>query len=277
MSMTITVDPSGLDQAQREAVAGFILAFPTNSALPLPSVRDTVIPIRPLDRGEALPSEVAADGLHTGGPFPGYTPPADVSPELAFGSAAAPLPAGAVVAPPVPTAPQAAAVTEQPTAPVPPAPATVTPGVAVDKDGLPWDARIHSSNKATIANGTWRKKRGVTVGEVAAVEAELRAVMGAAPAAPAAPVSAAPPPPVPASAPALEQPQAPAAPVVDHSAFVTLVGRASAALQAGKLSQAEIAAACAAVGMPALPMLANRPDLVPAVAADIDARIAAKG
>jgi len=262
MSMKIIVDPSGMTQEQREAVAGFILAYPVATA--------TVIPIRPLDRGEVLPSEAAADGLHTGGPFPGYTPPEE-SPEMAFGSAGAPLPAGAVVAPPVPTAPQAAAVTEQPTAPVPPAPATVTPGVAVDKAGLPWDARIHSSNKATVADGTWRKKRGVEPATVVAVEAELRAVMGAAPAAPAAPAATAPPPPAP------EQPQAPAAPVVDHSAFVTLVGRASAALQAGKLSQAEIAEACAAVGIPALPMLANRPDLVPAVAADIDARIAAKG
>lgn len=32
---------------------------------------------------------------------------------------------------------------------------------ATDKTGAPWDARIHSSSKALIADGTWRLKRGV--------------------------------------------------------------------------------------------------------------------
>lgn len=45
---------------------------------------------------------------------------------------------------------------------------------AVDSAGLPWDERIHSSNKALNADGTWRKRRGVTDETVAAVEAELR-------------------------------------------------------------------------------------------------------
>lgn len=39
----------------------------------------------------------------------------------------------------------------------------------LDKDGIPWDARIHASSKAKNADGTWRKMRGVneiTYGEV---------------------------------------------------------------------------------------------------------------
>lgn len=47
-------------------------------------------------------------------------------------------------------------------------------GVDVDSAGLPWDERIHSSSKSTIANGTWKKKRGVDPALVATVEAELR-------------------------------------------------------------------------------------------------------
>src|SRR5690606_17225438 len=39
-----------------------------------------------------------------------------------------------------------------------------------DSAGLPWDERIHASSRATVADGTWRKKRGVSPEEVAAVE-----------------------------------------------------------------------------------------------------------
>ncbi len=50
---------------------------------------------------------------------------------------------------------------------------------AVDSSGLPWDERIHSANKAQIADGTWRKRRGVDAATVASVEMELRARMAA--------------------------------------------------------------------------------------------------
>lgn len=56
------------------------------------------------------------------------------------------------------------------------------PGVEVDKNGLPWDARIHSGpakDKPKNADGTWRKKRGVDDATIAAISAELRAVMSA--------------------------------------------------------------------------------------------------
>jgi hypothetical protein len=58
--------------------------------------------------------------------------------------------------------------------------------------------------------------------------------------------------------------------------FVGLVGRASAAIQAGKVSQAEVNQICADSGIPALPLLANRLDLVATVASRIDALIAAR-
>ncbi len=59
--------------------------------------------------------------------------------------------------------------------------------------------------------------------------------------------------------------------------FVGLVGRASAAIQAGKVSQAEVNQICADSSIPALPLLANRLDLVATVASRIDALIAARG
>lgn len=44
----------------------------------------------------------------------------------------------------------------------------------VDKNGLPWDARIHAGTKALNADGTWKKRRGVDDATIAAVTAELQ-------------------------------------------------------------------------------------------------------
>ena len=55
-----------------------------------------------------------------------------------------------------------------------------------DKTGLPWDARIHSGNKTINADGTWKKRKGVSDAIVDAVTAELRATVGTAAPAPAA-------------------------------------------------------------------------------------------
>lgn len=45
---------------------------------------------------------------------------------------------------------------------------------AVDSAGIPWDGRIHSENKTTNKDGTWRNKRGVDPAIVAQVMDELR-------------------------------------------------------------------------------------------------------
>lgn len=68
-----------------------------------------------------------------------------------------------------------------------------------DSTGLPWDERIHAGSKAQIADGTWRKRKGVDAGTVASVEAELRARAGSIQ--PAAPAPLAAPPQMPQAAP----------------------------------------------------------------------------
>ena len=155
-------------------------------------------------------------------------------------------------------------------------PATpVAPSIrSCDKDGLPWDERIHASSKTLNADGTWRKKRGVSDAEVTQVEAQLRGVMAipagtvltATPVTGVLPVSengtvllAVPPPP----------------PVVEDSeAFVKLVGRASAAIQGGKLTQDQVTKCVESIGIPQLFLLGTRLDLVPQAAALIDGIIA---
>lgn len=109
-------------------------------------------------------------------------------------------------APPTPAVP-AAPVTSTPAAPSNPNPG----GVEVDGNGLPWDGRIHSGpadKKPKNADGTWRKKRGATDDEVAAVEAELRAALNAP-----APAAAVPAPPAAPIVPAVPVAEVPAAPV----------------------------------------------------------------
>ncbi len=346
MSMQINVDPAGLTQAQREAVAGFILAYPANAVgdqghvvaeihdsteavtLRVPAPVAVAVAANPVGASAHLADEithlakdggefdasVAFGGVHAASAIPSH----DLQASEAFGSAPAPLPPGATGAPfiadaaPFLTAPAAMPATTSTapmTAPAPPAPNSVSAaaiaapptgspagGVDLDKFGLPWDGRIHAGTKRKNADASWTAKRGVDPALVAQVEAELRAVMGA-PLAQAAPAAHTPAqqvatvtmptagvassavavPAPPSSAPAAQVAHVPPAPSADaRQQFVGLVGRASAAIQAGKVTQAEVTQCCVHAGVPALPLLANRLDLVPQVAAHVDALIAAR-
>lgn len=302
--MQITVDITSLTKEQREHVSGFILTYPVASAkseVTLELNLDTTAAHKSID---ALIERAAtldpADDPSVGAPSPveAFGDPV----EQAFGGAPVPLPLGATAAPftavasqspTVPAVPSVIGV-NIPTAPLPPAPpaaplATIvapteaTP-VPVDKDGLPWDARIHSSNKKTIADGTWQKRRGVDPALVVTVESELRKLMGATS------ITATVVPPVEAwpfptpnaaptefvqlAAPALTAPPSPAAD--PKTEWVNLIRESTAAQAAGKIKAEEVSAICQGHGVPALPLLMNRLDLVSAVAADIRALIASR-
>lgn len=293
--MQVICDPRDLNGTQRRAVADFILNFPGACAGSCGSataeIADSTVELATLQHDHESTMPAAAFGQPTPAPV-------SLDPAAAFGGA---QPAAPLAASIPPTAP---ASTVAPSAPAPTAPTTTTlgpvssgavaatGGVELDKHGLPWDNRIHAESKAKIADGTWRKKRNVDPGLVAQVEGELRQLMGA-PAAPLA-VSTAPsvptPPPVtaapvtanlptasasPAAVPPPPAPQVPAA-GDERQQFVALIGRTSAALQAGKITQDEINQCCQAVGVPALPLLANRLDLVANVAGSIDAIVASR-
>ena len=347
MSIQISVDPTTLSQEQREAVAGFILAYPSKACAGTchdhavaeihahtheGQTGDSVFPVQPgvavnelealqHDHESTMPEAAFGKPDEAAAAFGVPTTP------LTLGATAAPFTAGAAPSSIAPAATTGTSGAMTSTAPVPPAPTpanvaptaappTVSPagGVELDSKGLPWDSRIHAESKGKIADGTWRKKRNLDPALVAQVEAELRQVMGAAPA-PLAPVAAtpaqpaanvttptpgvassaavAPVPPIAPQPPAPSVPPAPvagAAPIMPaapsaapgevpadaRQQFVGLVGRASAAIQGGKVSQAEVNQCCVDAGVPALPLLANRLDLVAQVAAHIDALIAAR-
>lgn len=87
---------------------------------------------------------------------------------------------------------------------------------AYDKNGLPWDARIHSSNHKLTDKGVWQRRRGVSDIEFENVKNELLGVQ--APVAPVAPVVAPAPLAVEPVAPVVAQPVAPTAPVAQPAA-----------------------------------------------------------
>ena len=308
MSMQISVDPAALSQEQREAVAGFILAYPGKACSGTCSHAVAEIPA-------FIHKDTADAGLvEVGRTIAPAVNELEVLqhdhestlPVAAFGQPVVDEAAAAFGVPAVPLAPStpaiAAASTVAPPPPVNTAPTTTTPGVAssaagvdLDAKGLPWDNRIHAESKGKIADGTWRKKRNLDPTLLASVETELRQLMGAPGVAPLAPSTApiAPTPPLAPAAPVTANlptasvsqpvaaplpPAAPQAPVVGDARgmFVALVGRASAAIQGQKVTQAEVNQCCVDAGVPALPLLANRLDLVAQVAANIDALIAAR-
>lgn len=190
-------------------------------------------------------------------------------------------PFGVAVVAPVTPAPEAADASTQVQQPVPSVPVMVTPvappappapGIDVDAKGLPWDGRIHASSRAQNADGTWRQKRGVDPTAVTQVEAELRQTMGIG-----APVAVPPPPPfvapvappVPPEITIPDMASAGAAPTASPSepmSFPTLMQKITAAFASKTLSQEQIQTAIAGVGLPSLPMLGSRPDLVQQVA-----------
>lgn len=188
----------------------------------------------------------------------------------------------------------------------PAAPTNHAGGVEVDSEGLPWDARIHSgSKKKNAGDGRWTAKRNINdPALVERIKAELRGVMSAGVPSGSTPVLgqtapmpqtvAAPPlipglPNVPASPPPLAAPQAsapampaavpplpnpgtvaPSAATVPGAApggetFAQFMQRLAPYTAAGSITPEAIARAGAHVGV-GLPMLQNRPDLIPAFA-----------
>lgn len=284
LMLQISADLTLLSQPQREALADFITSFPNTATT-------EVDPVIPCPIVEVDPKYFAPEDYELGGePLPVFDAPlpagvsALVRPVLqpqeeieALVKALAPLPAGVLAFPSG-------------------GPSQVDPPASnLDKNGLPWDDRIHASSKAKTQDGSWRTKRGVDAGVLAAVQAELKALMGL-PSVPTwlpgkdgpvhnTPVVAEPtvppPPAVPAaavvpgitsspvpSAPTVA-PAVPSVPSVVGSPFISLINFASAKNHEGKLTEDEIKAACQAVGVPDISVITNRPDLCPHVEASL--------
>jgi hypothetical protein len=250
---TLTIDLGTIRTTQAEMICGMILAFARANE-------------SGFTENEEATSEYIRESLARN-----VQAPPTISPAAAFGN----IPTGKISeAGPsleIPTPAGPVVVT------TPPAPAGAS--VTLDKDGLPWDARIHASSKAQNADGTWRLKRGLAKDHLDKVTAELRQVM----AIPAGGPQLVPPPPVnqaqPNQVPAVHSPvPAPPPPPVNEAEtrdqFIALFNRVSAAISQGKLTQAQLDTCLNSIGIPSLPLLGARLDLVPQACALIDGVIA---
>lgn len=142
-----------------------------------------------------------------------------------------------------------------------PAAATSVPRVELDKEGLPWDGRIHASTKTKTVEGVWKKKRNLDPSFLASVVEELKATMSAP-----APTASVVPPPPPPTASVVPPPPPPIAPGLTFAEFMAKV---TSGVTEGAFTREDVAAACVAQGVPNLPGLINRPDLIPAVAREL--------
>lgn len=169
------------------------------------------------------------------------------------------------------------------------APDTAAADTVSDKDGIPWDARIHSETRKTNADGAWRYRRNLDPNVKAVVTLELKAKYGtqaplasipappapSAPPAPPAPVAPQPPAaslPVPNGLP-VGVPNAPLPGVVSTSPatnFRELMSKVNKAKGAGLLSEQQLTLACRAVNIDSITALASQPDKVPLVDAQIN-------
>jgi hypothetical protein len=140
-------------------------------------------------------------------------------------------------------------------------------GIERDRRGLPWDARIHASSKAKVADGTWRMRRNVSDSDIIQVEKELRAKWDLPPL----PVDEREViisqddnclPPTPAGPPAPPVEVLPPTPPVNPDDVKNLIMEAT---RRG-LSPESVSDACNKVGIPGLPGLINRPEMARPVA-----------
>lgn len=179
---------------------------------------------------------------------------------------------------------------------VPPAPG-VTPALDLDAEGLPWDERIHSSNKKKSDAGVWQLVRGAKsdMARINRIKQEIRATLALPAGAPAQTANVLPvfpqaqaaapaltlptPAPILPTAPVASLPQLPAepsplpAPVVptlppkQPETVADLMGLVGPAIGALRMPPTALQDACTKLGIPNLNALvsANRPDLVQAL------------
>ena len=236
-----------------ELLAALVDAPTSGMAMSMGAIQHPQPPVVPLPpSAPAAPSTAAASPLETA---PEASTDSLPPPTTVFGQAA--LPSGAVV---IPVAATTAAA---------PAPLATTPGPLqttqvgpeLDIKGIPWDGRIHASSKNKVADGSWRLKRGVEPELVKQITEQIKQTMSA------------PAPAAGAGAPGLAtqpwpfaDPAAAGAVAPPPLNFAWLMGILPIKITAGELTPKMVTEACNVFGVPTLPDLAAREDLVPSVA-----------
>jgi len=137
-------------------------------------------------------------------------------------------------------------------------------GVELCGEGLPWDYRIHGAGRTKLAKSPhgWKKKRNVDPDFIIQVEAELRAAMAVG----SAPLVSGPSVVEQAAPTHLTATPAPATAPATAPAEITNFAALMSACTAKGLTSEQVIAAVNTAGLGSIPLLAARPDLIPAVA-----------
>ncbi len=122
------------------------------------------------------------------------------------------------------------------------------PAVELDHDGLPWDARVHARTKTKTADGRWKLMRGVDKVKVEKVNQELEQA------------AIAPPPP---------PPQVICNEVAPLD-FPQLMEKIMEVVTSKKMDHQQVLDIAKSFGLPSIPVIPTRPDLIPAIGAAID-------
>jgi len=323
--ITLTINSATLTSKEAGAAAAMLLALhPECLADAIASLGDAdqlrlplVVEHRAGDR--SVRREYAAQPepeLDAATAFASAPAPEQTAAEAFAAPGAQPPEAGAPLAPAAPPPVPASSVTE-PAAAAPITPAIAAPvtgpGVELDSEGLPWDARIHSSPASLTKKGPWRAKRNLNQLTEQKVKEELRAALaapGAGTAAPApapapaetpaertareaveqglvsAPLAAAPPAPPVAAPPPASVPAPPAAsaapapsPAADDATppatlFAAAMRKVTKAQLDGHITVPETDAILTHLGLAQMRDLLARPDLIPVFDVSVDNHVA---
>lgn len=265
MSLQLIIsDPHTLTDADRAAICAFaqITGFVVEGTLPptvaiqqiengFPTIDKALIAEE--DRPDVGVSRWNTTPFVTPNPFEVFANQTAV-PELEAAEASVPVPPPQSLSGPAPEGSAALQWAFGMSAPTPPAapfePSADTAPIAalvpaVDSAGFPWDHRIHATTKGRNMDGRWKKKKNVDEAVIGQIELDLRQTY-AAPPAPGAPLE-------------------PGEPTTPPALFAW----AAAQMAKGALTQGVVFAAVSAVGLPNPLALTARPDLVPAVYAQL--------
>lgn len=166
MSISITLNSSTLSPGEAGAVVALLMALQPDAVQAALERMDEPEPLLPF-----AVSRADAEAMERGTPEQSPVG-ATADPGTARGAPVAASPVLAAARPEEPLTPEAAFGAS---APLDPVAAFGGPQAGdLDAEGLPWDERIHSSNRKRSANGVWMKRRGLNQLVEQKVRAELR-------------------------------------------------------------------------------------------------------
>lgn len=238
LTLTIT-DPHLMTEDERVAVLAF-----ARIRRDVAAARATIDPADVPDVGLEIPVATKATTFPMPPIPPAPPPPAQMDAAAVFGGhEAAHVPS---VQPPLPAPPAAAPASGPAYVPAATAVAPSGGGPELDSKGLPWDHRIHAGSKGKNTDGGWKRKKNTPDEVIAAVEAELRTLLGV---------------PVGVPAPPVGDATTDAAPTT----FPDLMAWVAKMVAGKKLTQQQVVETVQPIGLSSVVGLGARPDLIPQV------------